>query len=108
VALAELAGVGRNGQATPPAIQIARGIVEWERRASGGWAGSVDRHRPEPGRLSRARVGRLGQLANWAKQALANYFKTKFQIQMLFPFWIQTKLKNSNNSNKTLSYSLIK
>jgi hypothetical protein len=28
VALAELAGVGRNGQATPPAIQIARGIVE--------------------------------------------------------------------------------
>jgi hypothetical protein len=73
-----------------------------------GWAGSVDRPRPELGRLSRARVGRLGQLANWAKQALANYFKTKFQIQiqMLFPFWIQTKLKNSNNSNKTLSYSL--
>jgi hypothetical protein len=72
-----------------------------------GWAGSVDRPRPEPGQLSRAR---LGQLANWAKQALVNYLKTKFQIQiqMLFPFWIQTKLKNSNNSNKTLSYSLIK
>jgi hypothetical protein len=43
-----------------------------------GWAGSVDRPRPKPGRLSRARVGRLGQLAKWAKQALANYFKTKF------------------------------
>jgi hypothetical protein len=28
VALAELTGVGRNGQATATAIQIARGIVE--------------------------------------------------------------------------------
>jgi hypothetical protein len=47
-----------------------------------GWAGSVDRPRPEPGQLSRARVGRLGQLANWAKLVLANCFKTKFQIQI--------------------------
>jgi hypothetical protein len=69
------------------AIQIARGIEERE-GSEWGWAGLVDRPRPEPGRLSRARVGRLGQLASSAKQALANYFKTKFQIQiqMLFPF----------------------
>jgi hypothetical protein len=77
--MAEATGVGRSGQATAAAIQIARGIVERE-ESEWGWARSIDRPRPEPGRLSRAQVGRLGQLASWAKQALANYFKTKFQI----------------------------
>jgi hypothetical protein len=60
LAMAEATGVGRGRQATAAAIQIASGIEGRERRASGGWAGSVDRPRPEPGRLSRARVGRLG------------------------------------------------
>jgi hypothetical protein len=42
VAVTELAGVGRNGQATAAAIQIARGIDEREREVSEwGWAGSV-------------------------------------------------------------------
>jgi hypothetical protein len=41
VAVAELAGVGRNGQATAVVIQIARGIDgrEREERVGLGWVG---------------------------------------------------------------------
>jgi hypothetical protein len=35
-----------------------------ERSARGGWAGSGDRPRPEPGRLSSARVGRFGPVGS--------------------------------------------
>jgi hypothetical protein len=41
VATAMVAGVGRNGQATAAAIQIARGLDERERGDEWGWAGSV-------------------------------------------------------------------
>jgi hypothetical protein len=62
LAMAEATGAGRNRQATAAAIQIARGIDGREREVSEwGWAGSVDRPRPKPGRLSQAQVGRLGQ-----------------------------------------------
>jgi hypothetical protein len=82
VATAEATGVGRRGQATATVIQIARGIEEREKRASGaglGWLTDPD--------LSRVGLAEP-EWASWAKQALANYFKTKFQIQiqMLFPF----------------------
>jgi hypothetical protein len=45
----------------------------------------VDRPRPEPVGLAEpggpvGPAGRLGEQARWAKQALANCFKTKFQI----------------------------
>jgi hypothetical protein len=61
-AAAEAIGVGRRGQATAVAIQITIGI-EGREESEWGWAGSVDRPRPELGRLSHTRVGRLGQLA---------------------------------------------
>jgi hypothetical protein len=41
VATAMVAGVGRNGQATAAAIQIARGVDERERGGEWSWAGSV-------------------------------------------------------------------
>jgi hypothetical protein len=108
VAAAMATGVSRRSQAAAAAIRVTREIVGRERSAIG--AGSGDRPRPEPGRLSRARVGRLGQLANWAKQALVICFKNKFQKSNLniisFLNLIQTQ--NSNNINKTFSYSLMK
>jgi hypothetical protein len=90
VATVEVAGVGRNGQATAAVKQIARGSEGRRRRARGGWAGSVDRPRPEPGRLSQARVGRMGRLARWVKKALAKClnqnFKFKSKCYFLFEF----------------------
>jgi hypothetical protein len=41
---------------------------ETGRRASGTGLGRFDRPRPEPGWLSRARVGQLGQQAGWASR----------------------------------------
>jgi hypothetical protein len=97
VAMAEVAGVGRNGQVMATANQIARGSEGRRRRASGGWAGSVDRPRPEPGRLSRGRVGRLGRLARWAKKALAKClnqnFKFKSKCYFLFEFKPNSKMQ---------------
>jgi hypothetical protein len=63
---------GRSGQATAAAIQIARGTTSEREGANGAGLGRFDRPRPEPGRLSRARMGQLGQMARWAKLALAN------------------------------------
>jgi hypothetical protein len=77
VAMVEVAGVGRNGRAMAAVNQIARGSEGRRRRARGGWAGSVNRPRPEPVGLAKpggpnGPAGRLGQQASWAKQALAN------------------------------------
>jgi hypothetical protein len=47
-------------------------------------------------------MGQIGFGQLFQKQNL------KFKIQRLFPFGIQTKFKNSNNINKTFSYSLMK
>jgi hypothetical protein len=52
------------GGGSDPDRQRDRGERE---ESVGGWAGSVDRPRPEPCWLSRARAGRLGQQASWAK-----------------------------------------
>jgi ribosomal protein S9 len=61
VVVAELAGVGRNGQATAAAIQIARGIDESERgeRIGLGWVGLTD---PDPSRVGLAEP----KWAGWA------------------------------------------
>jgi hypothetical protein len=60
VALAELAGVSRRGQATAAVIQIARGIVERERRASGAGLGRLTD--PDPSRVGLAEP----EWAGWA------------------------------------------
>jgi hypothetical protein len=65
VAVVELAGVGRNGQATVAAIQIARGLDERERggRMGLGWVGLTDL---DPSRVGLAEpsgpVGPAGQM----------------------------------------------
>jgi nicotinamide mononucleotide (NMN) deamidase PncC len=76
VAAAMVAGVGRNGQATTTAIQIARGVDGRQRgeRVGLGWVGLTD---PDPSMAVLAEpggpaglAGHLGQQARWAKKGL--------------------------------------
>jgi hypothetical protein len=60
VAMAEATGVGRRGQATAAAIQIAKGIVERERRASRAGLGRLTD--PDPSRVGLAEP----EWAGWA------------------------------------------
>jgi hypothetical protein len=54
VAAAETTGVGRRSQVAAAAIRHRQRYSRGERGERGGWAGSVDRPRPEPGRINRA------------------------------------------------------
>jgi hypothetical protein len=88
VATAEATGVGRSGQATAAAIQIARGIEERERGASGARLGRLTD--PDPSRVGLAEP----EWAGWASWPVGPNrlwpitLKQNFriQIQMLFPF----------------------
>jgi hypothetical protein len=103
VAVAELAGVGRNGQATAAAIQIARGVDgrQGGERVGLGWVGLTD---PDPSQVGLAEP----EWAGWASRLdgpnwpwpidLKQNFKLKFKCYFLFKF-----KPNSNNINKTLS-----
>jgi hypothetical protein len=95
VAAAEVTGVGRRGQAA--AIRVTREIEGRERSARGAGLGRVND--PDPSRVGLAvpEWAGLGQLASWAKKALAIYlnkiFKFKFECYFLFEFNSNSKLK---------------
>jgi hypothetical protein len=97
VAAAEVIGVGRRGQAVAAAIRVAREIEGRERSARGARLGRVND--PDPSRVGLAMPewANLGQLASWAKKALAIYLnkisKFKFECYFLFEFNSNSKLK---------------
>jgi hypothetical protein len=99
VALAELAGVGRNGQTMAAANQIARGIEEREREERTNGAGLGRLTDPNPSRVGLAEpsgpvgpVGQMGQIsfAQLIKIKISNLnsnviFKKKFNTNSKIP-----------------------
>jgi hypothetical protein len=91
VATAMVAGVGRNGQATAAAIQIARGVDGRQRgeRVGLGWVGLAD---PNPSQVGLAEPGWAGWASrpdgpNWLRPIdLKQDFKLKFKCYFLFEF----------------------
>jgi hypothetical protein len=95
--MAEATGVGRTVQATAVAIQIARGIEERERGASGARLGRlID---PDPSRVGLAEP----EWAGWASWPvgpnrlwpiiLKQNFKFKFKCYFLFEFKPNSKIQ---------------
>jgi hypothetical protein len=98
VAVAELAGVGRNGQAMAAAIQIARGVDgrKGGERVGLGWVGLTD--------LDPSQVGLAEpEWAGWASRPdgpnwlwpidLKQNFKLKFKCYFLFEFKPNSKIQ---------------
>jgi hypothetical protein len=98
VAVAKLAGVGRNGQATVTAIQIVRGVDgrQGGERVGLGWVGLTD---PDPSQVGLAEP----EWAGWANRPdgpnwlwpidFKQNFKLKSKYSFLFEFKPNSKIQ---------------
>jgi hypothetical protein len=62
--------------------RVASEIERRREESEGGWAGSGDRPRPEPGRLSRAQVGLFGPVGQLGQIGFGQLFKQNLEIQI--------------------------